>query len=96
MPIPVAQDGNSALSQPEIGDSALLIAIFLAAIGVLLLVLTLFWINRRMKKALGLHGRRSGLDRPPDHRDPWAEAGRRLDGENLDSLYTKDDEERPS
>lgn len=87
MPLLVVQDGNSISSNPEIGHAALMVASLLAAIGVLLLVLTLFWINRRMKKALGLHGQRSGLGREDDHRDPWIEAGQRIDEANLESLY---------
>ena len=87
MPILVVQDGNSISSNPEIGHAALMVASLLAAIGVLLLVLTLFWINRRMKKALGLHGQRSGLGREDDHRDPWIEAGQRIDEGTLESLY---------
>ena len=97
MPNLATQDANTVLNNPEFGFDALLVAALLAALGVLLLMITLFWINRRMKKALGLHGDQSDLRRPIDNRDPWVEAGQRLDNVNLDAIYKKNPEEdRPS
>ncbi|MDG2424493.1 MAG: hypothetical protein P8M22_10990 [Phycisphaerales bacterium] len=91
MPFLASLDANPAVSQPEFGQVALLIAAVLAAFGVLLVILLLLWINRRMKKAIGLSDVRIGTHRSSDNLDPWVEAGQRVDGDTVDSLYKQDE-----
>lgn len=95
MPLLAAQNGPTILSPPEFGSDALLIVILLAALGAILVVCTLFWLNRRMKKVLGLSGSRPSSqwnEELGEDVDPWAEAGRRVDREIVDSMYEEDDD----
>ncbi|MEE2908301.1 MAG: hypothetical protein VX527_10795 [Planctomycetota bacterium] len=92
MPLLAVQKGHPILDHPDFGPAALLIVILLAVLGTLLIVLTLFWLNRRMKKVIGLPGSRQGSRRGGEDVDPWIEAGRRVDRDAVESLYEEDED----
>ena len=94
MPLLVAFSGNPVTSNPDFRPAVVLVVILLAVLGTVLLTVTLFWINRRMK-LLGISYSRRKTPSSKDFRetvDPWAEAGRRVDRDLVDTLYDDDED----
>ena len=83
MPLLAAVIASSPPADPSLRPGILLGVILLTCLVSIALMLSLFWANRRMKM-LGMRSTSAGKPKEaPDLVVPWAEAGRRLNHDDL-------------